>query len=169
MPDILVNNAGINLRGKLEEISKETWDTVLATNLTGPWLVARAFVPGMIRKGGGKVINIASLMSFGGREGTGPYTASKGGIALLTKAMTVEWARHNIQCNAIAPGYFLTEMTRSLKDDPKFDGWVRLRTPAERWGDPRELTGCLVFLSSAASGFVNGQVIYVDGGWSSKL
>lgn len=167
--DVLINNAGINLRGPLEQMEKSTWDQVVSTNLTAPWLVSKYFVRSMLEQGAGKIVNIASLMSFGGRETTGPYTASKGGVALLTKAMAVEWGGRGIQCNAIAPGYFLTDMTKPLTENPDFDGWVKLRTPAARWGNPTELTGCLVFLSSAASSFVNGQVIYVDGGWSSKL
>lgn len=167
--DILVNNAGIQRRGKLEEITEEDWAAVLETNLTGVWRIAKYVVPLMIEAKGGKIINIASLMSFGGRETTGPYTASKGGVAMLTKAMCVEWARHNIQVNAIAPGYFLTDMTRPLTEDPAFDGWVKMRTPAERWGNPEELGGAAIFLASSASSFVNGQILYVDGGWSSKL
>jgi len=118
----------------------------------------------MIDRSGGKIINICSLMSEAGRETTGAYTASKGGVKMLTKAMAVDWARHNIQVNGIGPGYFLTEMTEPLAADTQFDTWLKQRTPARRWGKPEELVGAAVFLASAASDFVNGQIIYVDGG-----
>lgn len=162
--DILVNNAGIQLREKLEMLELRDWHTVIETNLTGAFLVAKAAAPGMITRRRGKIINICSLMSEVGRETTGPYTAAKGGLKMLTKAMAVEWARHNIQVNGIGPGYFLTEMTRPLADDPAFDGWLKMRTPARRWGETRELIGTAIFLASEASSFINGQVIYVDGG-----
>lgn len=167
--DILVNNAGIQRRGPLEQIDEADWQAVIDLNLTAVWRVAKFAARGMIGRGRGRIINIASLMSFAGRATTGPYTASKGGVAMLTKAMSVEWARHGINVNALAPGYFLTDMTRKLAQDPEFDGWVRMRTPAERWGEPRELVGPAVFLASEAASFVNGQVLYVDGGWSAKL
>jgi gluconate 5-dehydrogenase len=167
--DILVNNAGMQRRGPLEEISEEDWKAVIDLNLTAVWRVSKFAVRGMIERKSGKIINIASLMAWGGRPTTGPYTASKGGVLLLTKAMTVEWAEHNVQVNAIGPGYFLTEMTQKLADDPKFDGWVKMRTPARRWGDPKELIGAAIYLSSEASSFVTGQIIYVDGGWVSNL
>jgi len=162
--DILVNNAGIQRRAPLESLDEAAWREVLETNLTGPFLVSRRVVRGMIERQGGKIINICSLMSELGRQTTGNYAASKGGLKMLTRAMAVEWARHNIQANGIGPGYFLTEMTRQLADDPAFDAWIRGRTPAGRWGDPAELVGAAVFLASAASDFVNGQILYVDGG-----
>ena len=162
--DILVNNAGIQIRGPLVTLDPAEWRGVIETNLTGPFLVSRRVVQGMIERQRGKIINICSLMSELGRETTGNYAASKGGLKMLTRAMTVEWARHNIQANGIGPGYFLTEMTRNLADDPEFDAWIRSRTPAGRWGDPDELVGAAVFLASAASDFVNGQILYVDGG-----
>lgn len=162
--DILVNNAGIQRRGPLESLDEAAWREVLETNLTGPFLVSRRVARGMIERGRGKIINICSLMSEIGRETTGNYAASKGGLKMLTRAMAVEWARHNIQANGIGPGYFLTEMTRKLAEDPEFDAWIRGRTPAGRWGDPKELVGAAVFLASAASDFVNGQILYVDGG-----
>lgn len=167
--DVLINNAGIQRRGPLDQFSLTQWNEVLNANLTSAFLVARAVVQGMMERRGGKIINICSLMSDFARTGTGPYTASKGGLKMLTKAMCADWARYNIQVNGIAPGYFITEMTRKLADDPEFDAWVKKRTPAGRWGDPAELVGVAVFLSSEGSSFVNGQVLYVDGGMSSVL
>ena len=167
--DILVNNAGIQRRGKLEDFDKATWQSVLDTNLTAAFLVSRQVVKGMISRSCGKIINICSLMSEVGRRTTGPYTASKGGLKMLTKAMAVEWGVHNIQVNGIGPGYFLTEMTQPLADDPAFDGWVKDRTPARRWGRPSELIGTAIYLASAASDFVSGQIIYVDGGILASL
>ena len=162
--DILVNNAGIQRRGPLESLDEAAWREVIDTNLTGVFLVSRRVVRGMIERRRGKIVNICSLMSELGRDTTANYAAAKGGLKMLTRAMAVEWARHNIQANGIGPGYFLTEMTRKLADDPEFDAWIRGRTPAGRWGDPAELVGAAVFLASAASDFVNGQIIYVDGG-----
>jgi gluconate 5-dehydrogenase len=142
---------------------------VLETNLTSAMLVSREVVKGMIERQSGKIINVCSLQSDFARTTTGPYAAAKGGLKMLTKAMCADWARFNIQANAIGPGYFITEMTQVLADDPKFDGWVKQRTPATRWGHPSELAGAAIFLSSDASSFVNGQIIYVDGGMSASL
>ncbi|KPJ76056.1 MAG: gluconate 5-dehydrogenase [Deltaproteobacteria bacterium SG8_13] len=167
--DILVNNAGIQRRGKLEHFDRATWQSVLDTNLTSAFLVSRQVVKGMISRNAGKIINICSLMSEVGRQTTGPYTASKGGLKMLTKAMAAEWGAYNIQANGIGPGYFLTEMTQTLAEDPDFDGWVKNRTPARRWGLPAELIGTAIYLASAASDFVNGQIIYVDGGILASL
>ncbi|MCE5230386.1 SDR family oxidoreductase [bacterium] len=167
--DILVNNAGVNLRGALEEMELATWQKVIDINLTAVWRVSKFAAQKMIPRKRGKIINIASLMTFGGRPTTGPYTATKTAIAGLTRAMTVEWAQHNIQINAIGPGYFLTDMTKPLADNPEFDGWVKMRTPAKRWGLPKELVGLAIFYASSASDFVTGQVCYVDGGWTSNL
>lgn len=167
--EILVNNAGINRRGPLHELARKDWDAVLQLNVTAAWLAAKHVARAMIERRRGKIINICSLMSFGGRPGTGAYTASKGAVAMLTKAMTVDWAPYNIQTNGIAPGYFLTDMTRPLAEDEKFDSWVKLRTPAGRWGRPEELGGLAVFLASPASDFVTGQIIAVDGGWTANL
>jgi gluconate 5-dehydrogenase len=161
---VLVNNAGIQRRGPLESLPESAWREVLDTNLTGAFLVAEGVARGMIARRSGKIINICSLMSEVGRPTTANYAAAKGGLRMLTRAMAVEWARHNVQANGIGPGYFLTEMTRPLAEDPQFDAWLRARTPAGRWGDPKELVGAAVFLASAASDFVNGQVLYVDGG-----
>jgi len=147
----------------------ETWNEVLKTNLTSAMLVSREVAKRMIEKRAGKIINVCSLMSDVGRITTGPYTSAKGGLKMLTKAMCADWAQYNIQINAIGPGYFITEMTQVLADRPDFDAWVKARTPAQRWGRPEELVGAAVFLSSAASNFVNGQMIYVDGGMISVL
>lgn len=162
--DILVNNAGIQRRAPILETRLESWEEVLKHNLTSVFLVGRAVAKGMIERRRGKIINIASLMSEVGRETIAPYAAAKGGVRQLTKTMCVEWAPHNIQVNAIGPGYFATEMNEALTANSEFDAWVRARTPAQRWGEPKELIGAAVFLASSASDYVNGQVIYVDGG-----
>jgi len=162
--DILVNNAGIQRRGLLEDLDLEDWRAVLETNLTGPFVVARRAVRAMRERGGGKIINICSLMSEVARPSTGNYAAAKGGLRMLTRAMAVEWARYNVQVNAVGPGYFLTEMTRPLAEDPAFDVWIRSRTPAGRWGRPEDLVGPVVFLASRASDFVTGHLLFVDGG-----
>jgi len=162
--DILVNNAGIQRRSPLEQFEEVVWREVLDINLTGLFLITRQVVQGMIARRSGKIINICSLMCEMGRPTVGAYTAAKGGVKMLTKAMALEWAKYNIQANGIGPGYFATEMNRPLVEDAKFDAWIRSRTPAGRWGDPSELIGTAVFLASRASDFVNGQIIYVDGG-----
>jgi gluconate 5-dehydrogenase len=162
--DVLVNNAGITQRKPLVEFSLAEWQRILDVNLTSAFLVARAVVPGMIERGSGKVVNVCSLMSELARPTIAPYSASKGALKMLTRSMCVEWAPHGIQANAIGPGYFATELTQPLQDDPAFDGWLRTRVPAGRWGDPAELAGAAVFLASRASDFVNGQILYVDGG-----
>ena len=167
--DVLVNNAGIQRRVSLEKLSLETWNEVLTTNLTSAMLVSRAVAQGMMKRKSGKIINICSLMSDVGRTTTGAYTAAKGGLKMLTKAMCADWAQHNLQINAIGPGYFATEMTKPLVENPEFNAWVVGRTPAKRWGNPEELIGAAVFLSSQASSFVNGQIIYVDGGMLAVL
>lgn len=167
--EILVNNAGIQRRAPLTEMAVEIWDEVIRNNLTSVFIVGRTVARGMIARGGGKVINIASLTSEVSRKTIGPYTASKGGVKQLTRSMCVEWAQHNIQANAIGPGYFVTELNTSLVNDAVFDGWVKSRTPAGRWAQPDELIGAAVFLASRASDFVNGQVIYVDGGILASL
>jgi gluconate 5-dehydrogenase len=167
--DVLVNNAGLQRRGPLETISHEDWRAVIETNLTGAFLMAQPVARRMIDRGRGKIVNICSLMSEVGRPTIGPYTASKGGLKNLTRAMALEWGTHNLQCNGIGPGYFATEMTRKLKNDPEFDGWITGRTPQGRWGEPAELVGPAVFLASDASSYVNGQVLYVEGGILSTL
>ena len=167
--DILVNNAGIQNKQATRDYPVADWQEVLDTNLTGPFLMARALVGGMIERGAGKIINIASILGLLGRPGSAPYCASKGGLKMLTRVMAVEWAAHNIQANTIAPGYFATEMTKAFQEDTEFDAAVRKRTPAGRWGKPQDLVGIAVFLASAASTFVTGQVIYVDGGYGSTM
>jgi gluconate 5-dehydrogenase len=162
--DILVNNAGINLRAPLEEFKDEDWDKVIGINLTGPYLVAKAVVQSMIQRRSGKIINIGSVQNELGRPTIAPYAASKGGLKMLTKGMATDWAKYNIQVNGIGPGYFKTDMTRPLYENPEFDAWLCGRTPSNRWGNPDELIGALLFLASNASSYVNGQMIYVDGG-----
>jgi gluconate 5-dehydrogenase len=167
--DILVNNAGIQRRGAFAEFPQEQWDEIIATNLTAPFIVSQAVLPAMIRRKHGKIIHVASLMSELARPTVVPYTAAKGGVRQLTRGMAVELAPHNIQVNAIAPGYFATEMNRALIDNAEFNAWVCKRTPAGRWGDPDELAGLAVFLASDASSYMTGQLLAVDGGMSVAL
>lgn len=162
--DILVNNAGIQHRGPLEDFSLIDWNNVLNTNLTGAFIVSKAVVKGMIQNRSGKIINICSLQSELARPSIAPYATAKGGLKMLTRAMAAEWAKYNIQVNGIGPGYFKTPMTKALYENPEFDAWLCKRTPANRWGNPEELVGTLIFLSSDASSFINGQLIFVDGG-----
>ena len=165
----LINNAGIQRRGALEELSEDDWQRVLDVNLTAAWRVAKTVAKGMLARQQGKIVNICSLTSFGSRHSIRPYKEAKSGLAGLTRSMAVEWGRHGLQSNAIAPGYFATDMTQSLRDDAAFNDWVTERTPAGRWGRPEELIGAAVFLCSDASSFVNGQILYVDGGWTANL
>ena len=162
--EILVNNAGIQRRNPLETFPEEDFRNLIDINLVSPFVLSKAVVPGMIRRKAGKIINICSLMSEVGRPGITPYAASKGGLKMLTRGMALEWAKHGIQVNGIGPGYFKTEMNQALVKDADFDRWICGRTPAGRWGEPEELIGALLFLSSPASSFVNGQILYVDGG-----
>ena len=163
--DILVNNAGIQLRKPMVDLATDEWRRVVDVHLTGSFQVGREAARRMIARGrGGKIINIASLGSEVARPTISPYVAAKGGVRMLTRSMAAEWARHDIQANAIGPGYIATEMNRALLDDPKFDAWVKGRTPSGRWGKPEDLIGVTIFLASSASDYVNGQTIYVDGG-----
>ncbi len=166
---ILVNNAGIQRRAPILDMKEEVWREVLDVDLTGVFLTARAVARGMVERREGKIINICSLVSEVGRRTISPYTAAKGGVRMLTRAMAVEWAPHNVQVNGIGPGYFATEMNEALVQDPAFDAWLKARTPAGRWGRPEELVGAAVFLASRASSFVTGQIIYVDGGVLASL
>ena len=167
--DILINNVGIHDRAPLAEMSTDAWRKVIDVNLTSAFVVSREVARRMIPRGRGKIINICSLMSELGRPTTGNYAAAKGGLKMLTRAMTVEWAEHGLQVNGIGPGYFATELTRSLVEDEKFNAWICGRTPARRWGRPEELVGPAVFLASSASSFVNGQILYVDGGLTAAI
>ncbi len=167
--DILVNNAGIQRRGPLVDFAEQDWNDVIATNLTAPFTVSQAVLPGMIANKRGKIIHIASLMSELARPTVVPYTAAKGGVRQLTRGMAVELAPHGIQVNAIAPGYFATEMNRALIDNAEFNAWVCKRTPAGRWGEPAEMAGLAVFLASAASNYMTGQMLVMDGGMSVAL
>jgi gluconate 5-dehydrogenase len=167
--DILVNNAGMQHRATLLDFPDDAWQRVIDTNLTSAFYVGRAAARGMIERGRGKIVNIGSLQSELARAGTAPYAASKGGIKMLTRAMCAEWAPAGLQVNAIGPGYFDTELTSALVQDEQFDAWLRRRTPAARWGRPEELVGTLLYLASPASDFVNGQILYVDGGMSAVL
>jgi gluconate 5-dehydrogenase len=167
--DILVNNAGIQFRRPMIELDTADWRRLIETNLTSAFVIGREAAKRMIPRGRGKIINIGSLTSDAARATVAPYTVAKGGIKMLTRAMTAEWAQHGIQANAIGPGYMLTDMNQPLVDDPAFNAWVIGRTPARRWGMPGELIGTAVFLASAASDYVNGQIIYVDGGMLAVL
>jgi gluconate 5-dehydrogenase len=162
--DILVNNAGIHRRAPLEEMNESQWREVIDTNLTSAFLVTRQIAPRMIARQAGKIINTCSLMSEVCRPTTGNYAAAKGGLKMLTRAMATEWAKHNLQINGVGPGYIATELTKPLIENPEFNKWICGRTPAGRWGKPEELVGAAVFLAAPASNFVNGQIIYVDGG-----
>lgn len=167
--DILVNNAGIQHRAPLHEFPRDDWQRLMDTNLTAVFLVGQAVARRMIPRGRGKILNICSLTSELGRQTIAPYAATKGGVKMLTRGMCADWARFGIQVNGLAPGYITTPMNKPLMEDPAFDGWLRARTPAGRWGAAEELVGAAVFLSSAASDFVNGQVLIVDGGISAVL
>jgi gluconate 5-dehydrogenase len=167
--DIVVNNAGIQLRKPMVELSTDEWRKVIEANLTSAFVIGREAAKRMIPRGRGKIINIGSLTSELARATVAPYTVAKGGIKMLTRAMTAEWAAHGIQANAIGPGYMLTDMNQALVDNPSFDAWVKGRTPSRRWGKPEELIGTAVFLASSASDYVNGQIIYVDGGMLAVL
>lgn len=168
--DILVNNAGIQYRKPLLDLATADWRRVIDVNLTSAFVVGREAARRMVARGrGGKIVNIGSLTSELARATVAPYTAAKGAIKMLTKAMTAEWACKGITVNAIGPGYIVTEMNTALVDDPDFDAWVKKRTPAGRWGKPEDIVGTVVFLTSPASDFVTGQIIYVDGGMMSVL
>jgi gluconate 5-dehydrogenase len=167
--DILVNNAGIQRRAPLQDFPVETWQEVMRTNLDAVFYVAQVVARHMIPRGRGKIINICSVQSELGRPGIAPYAASKGAVKMLTKGMCADWAKFGLQVNGLGPGYFATELTKTLVEDQAFSNWLCSRTPAGRWGKVEELGGATVFLASTASDFVNGQVIYVDGGLTSVV
>ncbi|MHC5112699.1 MAG: gluconate 5-dehydrogenase [Planctomycetota bacterium] len=163
--DILVNNAGIIKRIPILEMQAEEFREVLDVDLTGPFIMSKAVAPGMIKRGYGKIIHMCSMMSELGRNTVSAYAAAKGGLKMLTRNMATEWARHNIQVNGIGPGYIATSQTEPIRvDGHPFNDFIINRTPAGRWGDPEDLGGTAVFLASKASDFVNGHVVYVDGG-----
>ena len=165
-PDILVNSAGINRRGAAIDLSLDDWNEVIAINTTAMFELCRSFARVRIAEGkGGRIINIASLMTAAARPGISPYVASKGAIGQLTKAFAVEWAEFGILVNAIAPGYIDTDLNKSLISDLAFDRWVKERCPLGRWGTPEDIAWPAVFLASSAADFITGQIIYVDGGW----
>jgi len=167
--DVLVNNTGMTIRRTLVDLEPDEWRQLLDVNVTSAFLVARAVAPGMIERGRGKIVNVCSVMSELARPTTGAYAATKGALKMLTRAMCAEWAQHGIQANGIAPGYFRTDLNEALQSDAEFDAWLRARVPAGRWGEPSELGGAVVFLASSASDFVNGQLLFVDGGLSAVV
>ncbi|MGE7955679.1 SDR family NAD(P)-dependent oxidoreductase [Pseudomonas sp. NPDC089530] len=167
--DILVNNAGIQRRAPLETFAADDWHALMRVNLDGVFHVSQAVARHMIARRRGKIINICSVQSQLARPSIAPYAASKGAVKMLTQGMCAEWARHGIQANGLAPGYFATEMNRALIDDEAFSQWLCKRTPAGRWGRVEELCGAAVFLASAASDFINGQTLFVDGGLTSVV
>ncbi len=167
--DILVNNAGMQHRAPLEEFPVERFDTLMRLNVNSVFYVGQAVARHMITRGAGKIINICSVQAALARPSIAPYTASKGAVANLTKGMATDWAKHGLQVNGLAPGYFKTELTSALVADSDFTAWLSDRTPAGRWGEVGELVGACIFLGSEASSFVNGHVLYVDGGISASL
>lgn len=167
--DILINNAGMQHRTPLEDFPPEAFDRLMVTNVNSAFYVGQAAARHMIGRGRGRIINIASVQASLARPGIAPYTASKGAIANLTKGMATDWARHGLNCNAIAPGYFATPLNAALVADPEFCAWLEKRTPQGRWGQVEELVGAAVFLASDAASFVNGHVLYVDGGITASL
>jgi gluconate 5-dehydrogenase len=167
--DILVNNAGIQHRASLEEFPEEKFQALLQTNVGGVFNVGKAVARRMIPRRRGKIINIASVQSELARTMIAPYSATKGAVRNLTRGMCADWARHGLQINALAPGYFRTALNRALFEDPAFTAWLEQRTPARRWGEVGELVGAAVFLASDASSFVNGHTLYIDGGITASV
>jgi gluconate 5-dehydrogenase len=167
--NILVNNAGMQLRMPLQDFSVEDWKRVMRTNIDSVFLVGQAVARKMIERGRGKIINICSVQSEIGRPNIAPYMASKGAVKMLTKGMAIDWGPHGIQVNGLGPGYFKTDLNEALVNDEKFSVWLTGRTPSRRWGEVAELAGAAVFLASDASSFVNGHILYVDGGVTATL
>jgi len=167
--DILVNNAGMQHRAPLQDFPLEAWRKLTATNIDSVYLVGQAVGRRMIPRGRGKIINVGSVQSELARPGIAPYTATKGAVKMLTKGMATDWGRYGIQVNGIGPGYFKTELNAALVADEAFSSWLANRTPAGRWGDVKELAGAAIFLASDASSFVNGHILYVDGGITASL
>ncbi len=167
--DILVNNAGMQHRAPLEDFPADAFERLFRTNVSSVFNVGQAVARHMIARGAGKIINICSVQTALARPGIAPYTATKGAVGNLTKGMATDWAKYGLQCNAIAPGYFDTPLNAALVADPAFSGWLEKRTPAGRWGKVEELVGACVFLASPASSFVNGHILYVDGGITASI
>ncbi|WP_194764900.1 glucose 1-dehydrogenase [Microbacterium sp. UFMG61] len=167
--DILVNNAGLQHREPMLEVSLENWERVIRTDLTSAFLVGRTAARAMVERGSGAIVNICSVQTDLARPTIGAYTAAKGGLRNLTKAMTAEWAGSGVRVNGVAPGYIRTELTQALVDDPDFNAWVLGRTPVGRWGEPEDIGGAVVWLASDASRFVTGQVVFVDGGMTAVV
>ncbi|MEL6641529.1 MAG: SDR family oxidoreductase [Pseudomonadota bacterium] len=167
--DILVNNAGMQHRTALEDFPADAFERMMQTNIASVFHVGQACARHMIKRSAGKIINIASVQTALARPGIAPYTTTKGAVGNLTKGMATDWAKYGLQCNAIAPGYFDTPLNAALVQDPEFSAWLEKRTPAGRWGNVDELVGACVFLSSAASSFVNGHTLFVDGGITASL
>lgn len=166
--DILINNAGTNIRGAIGQLSEEDWDTVVDTNLKGPFLCSRAIGPQMVARGWGRVINMGSIMSVIALPGRAPYASSKAGIVGLTRVLALEWAGSGVTCNAICPGPFATDMNRQLLNDPVAYQQFISQIPLGRWGELDEMAGAAVFLASDASSFVTGSSVFVDGGWTAR-
>jgi gluconate 5-dehydrogenase len=162
--DILVNNAGMQRRGPLEDFTDEDWRDLMRVQLDAVFMVGQAVARRMIPRGRGRIINICSAMTALARANTAPYATAKGAVGNLTKGMCADWAKHGLNVNGLAPGYFKTELTAALAEDPEFNAWLEMRTPQGRWGRVEELIGAAVFLASDAASFVNGHILYVDGG-----
>lgn len=167
--DILINNAGIQRRMPLEDFPEETWRELMAANLDSMFFVGQAAARAMIARGRGRIINICSVQSELARPNIAPYTASKGAVKMLTKGMATDWGKHGIRVNGIGPGYFRTPLNKALVEDEKFSAWLTARTPLGRWGEVDELVGAAIFLASDASSFVNGHILYVDGGITASI
>jgi len=167
--DILVNNAGMQRRAPLDQFSHEQWQELMRTNVDSVFLVGQAVARFMITRGAGKIVNICSVQSELGRPDIAAYTATKGAVKMLTKGMAIDWGKHGIQVNGLGPGYFKTELTDALVNNETFSAWLIGRTPSRRWGDVEDLVGAAIFLTSAASNFVNGHILYVDGGVTATL
>jgi gluconate 5-dehydrogenase len=167
--EILFNNAGMQHRTPLQDFPLDAWQRITAVNLDSVFFVGQSVARHMIPRGHGKIINICSVQSELGRPGIAPYSATKGAVKMLTKGMAIDWGKHGLQVNGLGPGYFRTELNQALVDDPAFSGWLATRTPTGRWGEVEELGGAAIFLASDASSFINGHILYVDGGITSSL
>ncbi|MFN6999394.1 SDR family oxidoreductase [Elioraea tepidiphila] len=167
--DILVNNAGQQHRAPAVSFPDEAWNAIIETHLNAAFRLIKLVAPGMIERGRGRIITIASVLSELGRANIPAYGAAKGGLRSLTRCLSTEWAKHGVTVNAIGPGYVLTEMNRPLVEDAAFNAWVCARTPAGRWADPEEIAGAAVFLASPAASYVSGQILYVDGGFTAAM